>query len=126
MKTSIDGKIVNDVFDGETLPVLRTHIVPTMVYRLQQQHMIGELKFTKLVRKGDGVVMLIYISGLLIWWETAEVIPATMLELPYRLTFMRVQRGRSIMDTLSRISPPTALTGTLYTNERQRSKQCLK
>lgn len=64
MTTSIDGKVVDDTIDGETRAVLRTHNVSTMIYRLQHQHMRGQLKFTRLVRKGDDIVMLIYISGL--------------------------------------------------------------
>ena len=67
MRTSIDGKVMDSMIDDENRPVLRTYDVSTMVYRLGQQHMLGELKFTKLVREGDHVLMLIYISGLLIW-----------------------------------------------------------
>ena len=67
MATSIDGKIVGDIVDDDNHRVSRTCEVSTMVYRVHEEHMLGELKFTKMVRKGDAVVMLICISGLLIW-----------------------------------------------------------
>ena len=50
MKTSIDGKVVDDTSVSETRPELRTHNVSTMIYRLNHQDMSGQLKFTKLVR----------------------------------------------------------------------------
>jgi hypothetical protein len=56
MKTRIDGKVVADTINDGTRPVLRTHNISTMVYRLHHQHMRGELKFTKLVSRGDKII----------------------------------------------------------------------